>query len=88
MEALTEGARIPLISSTLEANIIDGVNYTNLLNGIFFMLTALGAIALVLQAIPMLFFKFDENAVEAKLIEYRKQKELAMETELAAATEV
>ena len=36
MEAITEGARVPLISSTLEANIIDGVNYTNLLNGIFF----------------------------------------------------
>ncbi|MBO5936509.1 MAG: MFS transporter, partial [Clostridia bacterium] len=88
METITNGARIPLISSTLEANIIDGVNYTALLNGIFFMLTALGAIALIAQAIPMLFFKFDENAVEAKLVEYRKQKEQAMETELAAAAEV
>ena len=52
------------------------------------MLTALGAIALIAQAIPMLFFKFDENAVEEKLIEYRKQKELAMENELASASEV
>ena len=88
METLTNGARIPLISSTLEANIIDGVNYTALLNGIFFMLTALGSIALIAQAIPMLFFKFDENAIEDELVEYRKQKEQAMETELATAAEV
>ena len=88
MEALTDGARIPLISSTLEANIIDGVNYTALLNGIFFMLTALGSVALIAQAIPMLFFRFDENAVEEKLTEYRKQKELTMENELKAASEV
>ena len=87
MEALTEGARIPLISSTLEANIIDGVNYTTLLNGIFFMLTAVGAIALIAQAVPMLFFNFDENAVEEKLAVYRKNKEQAMEDELAAAAE-
>ena len=85
METLTEGARVPLITSTLQANIIDGVNYTALLNGIFFMLTALGAIALIAQAIPMLFFKFDENAVEEKLVEYRKQKEQAIENELVAA---
>ena len=87
MEELTNGARIPLISSTVEASIIDGVNYTSLLNGIFFMLTAVGAIALIAQAIPMLFFKFDENAIEAKLTEYRKQKEAALESELAAAAE-
>ena len=67
--------------------LIDGVNYTDLLNGIFFMLTALGSVALIAQAIPMLFFKFDENAVEEKLVEYRKLKEQAMENELAAASE-
>ena len=87
MEALTNGARMPLISSTLEANIIDGVNYTTLLNGIFFMLTALGSIALIAQAVPMLFFKFDENAIEAKLVEYRKKKEAELEKELAQATQ-
>jgi GPH family glycoside/pentoside/hexuronide:cation symporter len=87
MEELTNGARIPLISSTVEASIIDGVNYTSLLNGIFFMLTAVGAIALIAQAIPMLFFKFDENAIEDQLAEYRKQKEAALESELAVAAE-
>ena len=87
METLTNGARIPLITSTVEASIIDGVNYTSLLNGIFFMLTAVGAIALIAQAIPMLFFKFDENAIEDQLAEYRKQKEATYEKELAAAAE-
>lgn len=85
MEALTNGARIPLITSTLEANVIDGINYTALLNGIFFMLTALGSIALIAQAIPMLFFKFDENAIEDELNEYRKAKEEALEKELSEA---
>lgn len=87
MEALTDGARIPLITSTLQASVIDGVNYTTLLNGIFFMLTALGSIALIAQAIPMLFFKFDENAIEDQLNEYRKAKEEALEKELSEAAE-
>ena len=46
-----------------------------------------GAIALIAQAIPMLFFKFDENAIEEKLVEYRKQKEATLESELAVAAE-
>jgi len=58
------------------------VDYTVLLNGIFFMLTAFGAIGLILQALPMMFFKFDENAFEEKLTAYRKQKELQQEQEL------
>ena len=77
----------PLITSTLQASIIDGVNYTDLLNGIFFMLTALGSVALIAQAIPMLFFKFDENAIEDELNEYRKAKEEALEKELSEAAE-
>ena len=75
MEIITENVTKPLITSTLEANIIDGVNYTTLLNGIFFMLTVVGAIALILQAIPMAFFKFDENEMDEKLQQYRKEKE-------------
>ena len=88
MEAITENVTKPLIESTLKANIIDGVNYTTLLNGIFFMLTAVGAIALILQAIPMFAFKFDENKMEEKLVEYRKQKEAERENELANAENV
>ncbi len=75
MERITENITKPLITSTLQANVIDGVNYTSLLNGIFFMLTAMGAVGLILQAIPMFFFRFDEDAMEEKLVEYRKKKE-------------
>ena len=75
MEIITENVTKPLIASTMQANIIDGVNYTTLLNGIFFMLTAMGAIGLILQAIPMIFFKFDEDEMDAKLQQYRKEKE-------------
>jgi len=82
MEAITENVTKPLIVSTMQASIIDGVDYTVLLNGIFFMLTAFGAIGLILQALPMMFFKFDENAFEEKLTAYRKQKELQQEQEL------
>lgn len=85
MEAITENVTKPLIVSTTEASIIAGVNYTTLLNGIFFMLTAAGAVGLILQAIPMLFFNFDENEMDAKLQQYRKEKESQLET---AASEV
>ena len=82
MEVISQNVTKPLINSTIQANIIDGVNYTTLLNGIFFMLTAFGAIGLILQAIPMMFFKFDENAFEEKLNAYRKERELKQEKEL------
>ncbi len=84
MEILTENVTKPLITSTVQASIIDGVNYTSLLNGIFFMLTAMGAIGLILQAIPMFFFKFDENEMDKKLQEYRKTKEAEIEAALEA----
>ena len=85
MEIITENVTKPLITSTTQASIIDGVNYTALLNGIFFMLTAMGAICLILQAIPMMFFKFDENEMDEKLQIYRKQKEAEMEKTLSQA---
>ncbi len=85
MEVITQNVTKPLITSTMQASIIDGVNYTTLLNGIFFMLTAVGAIGLILQAIPMLFFRFDEDEMDAKLQQYRKEKELQQE---AAVSEV
>ncbi len=85
MEIITESVTKPLITSTTQASIIDGVNYTTLLNGIFFMLTVAGAVGLILQAIPMIFFKFDEDEMDEKLQQYRKEKELQLE---AAASEV
>ncbi|MGN1203123.1 MAG: hypothetical protein ACI4RF_07485, partial [Eubacterium sp.] len=75
MSKLTNNLAKPLIESTTEATIIGGVNYTTLLNVIFFMLTALGAIGLLLQAIPMFFYKFDEKAQEGKLKAFREEKE-------------
>lgn len=65
----------PLIQSTTQAVIYDGVNYTTLLNVIFFMLTALGAVGLLFQAIPMFFYNFDEKAQEGKLKAFREEKE-------------
>ncbi len=59
--------------------------HTPTLNAIFFMLTVLGAIGLVLQAIPMFFYKFDENKEEAKLKKFREEKEAALQAELDAA---
>ena len=65
----------PLIQSTTTATVIGGVDYTLLLNVIFFMLTALGAVGLLLQAIPMFFYKFDEKAQDEKLKAFRAEKE-------------
>ena len=88
MTSLSKNITLPLISSTTSAAIVDGVNYTSLLNGIFFMLTVMGSIGLVLQGIPMLFFKFDEEKMEHALLEYRKQKEEEREAALQSAKEV
>jgi len=86
MEVITENITKPLITSTMQASVIDGVNYTTLLNGIFFMLTAFGSVGLILQAIPMFFYNFDEDATEEKLVEFRKQKEQMQEKEIEKAT--
>lgn len=75
MAELTNNLSKPLIQSTTQAVIFDGVNYTTLLNVIFFMLTALGAVGLLLQAIPMFLYKFDEKAQEGKLKAFREEKE-------------
>ena len=58
------------------------IDYTLLLNTIFFMLTALGAIGMILQAVPMFFYKFDEDAMSEKLAVYRAKKEAEQQTEL------
>ena len=75
----------PLIQSTTTATVIGGVDYTLLLNVIFFMLTALGAVGLLLQAIPMFFYKFDEKAQDEKLKAFRAEKEQRAREELNAA---
>lgn len=87
MEALTDGATKPLITSPTIPAIVDGVNYTSVLNFLFFTMTGFCAIGLVLQAIPMFFYKFDEKTQEAKLLEFRAQKELALQEEIQAALE-
>lgn len=75
MTKITNNLAKPLIESTTQTSIIGGVNYTTLLNVIFFMLTAFGAIGLILQIIPMLFYKFDEKGQEAKLKAFREEKQ-------------
>lgn len=94
MAVQSENYTKPLIDSTLVPKISEyvnaagqtvTVNYTSLLNTIFFMLTAFGAIGMILQAIPMFFYKFDENAMFEKLEEYRKQKEEESQKELDEA---
>ncbi|MGN0526146.1 MAG: MFS transporter, partial [Acutalibacteraceae bacterium] len=90
MTKLTDNLSKPLIESTTAATVINGVDYTMLLNVIFFMLTALGAVGLLLQAIPMFFYKFDEKAQEDKLKKFREEKEereKAMLNEAAALSE-
>ncbi|MGN0520372.1 MAG: MFS transporter [Candidatus Fimenecus sp.] len=84
MTKLTDNLTKPLIQSTTQAAIYDGVNYTTLLNVIFFMLTALGAVGLLLQTIPMFFYKFDEKAQEGKLKAFREAKEKQEVEELNA----
>ena len=91
MEALSSGYSLPLIKSTTVPNIIQSlsstgemisVDYTRLLNMIFFMLTALGAIGMILQAIPMFFYDFDEEEMSGRLEEYRRQREENAQKEL------
>lgn len=74
MMEITDNLAHPLIESTTQSMIVGGVDYTLLLNVIFFMLTAAGAIGLVLQIIPMFFYKFDEKAQAGKLQAYREAK--------------
>ena len=74
MLKITDNLSRPLITSTTQAAIFGGVNYTTLLNVIFFMLTAFGAIGLLLQSVPLFFYKFDEKAQADKLAVFRAKK--------------
>lgn len=62
-------------------------NHLPVLNSIFFMLTVLGAIGLVLQALPMFKYKFNEDEYEDKIKAFRQEKEERLEAELKAASE-
>lgn len=81
MTKLTDNLARPLITSTTEAAVYNGVDYTLLLNVIFFMLTAVGAIGLLLQTIPMFFYKFDEKGQAEKLKAYREKREAELKAE-------
>lgn len=94
MIEISRNYTVPLISSTTVPNVIQSVSaggellsidYTRLLNMIFFMLTIPGAIGMILQAVPMFFYRFDENAMSEKLAEYRKKREESAQKELDAA---
>lgn len=91
MVEISKNYTVPLIESTRAASVIQSVSaagdivsidYTKLLNTIFFMLTAFGAIGMLLQAIPMFFYKFDEDAMSEKLAAYRKEREEKAQKEL------
>ena len=85
MAELSSNYSVPLIQSTTVPSVIQNIDYTHLLNTIFFMLTAFGAIGMILQAIPMFFYKFDENAMSEKLEEYRRKREEQSQKELDEA---
>jgi len=55
------------------------------LNAIFFMLTIFGSIGLILQALPMYKYKFNEAEYEDKIKAFRAEKEAKLEAEIAAA---
>lgn len=84
MNALTDNLTRPLIQSPTQSFISGGVDYTMLLNVIFFLLTAFGAIGLLLQTIPMFFYKFDEKAQAGRLKAFRAEKERLENEELNA----
>ena len=60
-------------------------NHMPVLNAIFFMLTVLGSIGLILQIFPMLRYKFNEAEYEDKIKEFRAKKEAELEAKIQAA---
>jgi Na+/melibiose symporter and related transporters len=82
----------PLIVSTTKSSLNDiilssgeVVNYTSLLNLIFFFLTAFVGFALILQAIPMFFVKDNEAEIEQQILVYRAEKEKELQEEFTRA---
>ena len=63
-------------------------NHMPVLNAIFFMLTVLGSIGLVLQIFPMLRYKFNESEYEDKIKEFRAKKEAEIEAQIQSAKKI
>ncbi len=59
--------------------------HSSTLTAMFFCVSALGALGLVLQAIPMFKYKFDENEYEEKLKIFRDEKDKKLQAEIDAA---
>lgn len=60
-------------------------NHLPVLNAIFFMLTILGSIGLILQIFPMLRYKFNEAEYEDKIKAFREKKEAELQAQIDAA---
>lgn len=79
----TKKEELAAVGQTLQRSEV--LQYEPALNAIFFMLTVMGAIGLVLQAIPMFFYKFNEKENEEKINKFRAEKEARLQAELDAA---
>ena len=79
----TKKEELAAVGQTLQRSEV--LQYEPALNAIFFMLTVMGAIGLVLQAIPMFFYKFNEKENEEKIAKFREEKEARLQAELDAA---
>ncbi len=76
-DALKDAGQILTREAVLENN--------TTLNAIFFMLTVLGAIGLILQAVPMFFYKFNEEENQLQITAFRDERDRQREAELKAA---
>lgn len=77
----------PLINSPKVDSVINGINYTSLLNSILFMMTIFSAAILILQAIPILFVKEEDKELLQKIEDFRIAKEQERQAELDKALE-
>ncbi len=77
MDLASESATAPLISSPLVTTIVDGQNYTEILNMIFVGMTLLFVLVSVIMIVPMLFYKVDEKKLQADVEQYRADKKQA-----------
>lgn len=82
MTAASNNLTQKLVITPTAPNFINGVNYTSLMNVIFFMLTAAAAVGLILQIIPLRFYHVDEKAQAEKLEQYREERQQLMQEEL------
>lgn len=87
-DKITSGGGLMLGMTSMSQNYtvpLTGTHYETVLTAIFFMLTGLGAIGLILQALPMFFYKFDEKKFEKEIASFREEKEKKLQAEIEAA---